>query len=64
VSEEEKDAVQAALKVWTGVAEKRRRIVKEMWGMILESVSMGEGVDVDELKVRGWTGMGVRMLLI
>jgi 26S proteasome regulatory subunit, ATPase 3, interacting protein len=53
VSKEEKDAVKAALKFWTGVADKRRKIAKEMWGMISESVSMGEGIDVDELKVRG-----------
>jgi hypothetical protein len=39
---------------WEGVARKRRRIVRDMWGMVEESA---EGVDLPELKVCGSLGV-------
>ena len=49
VSREEREAVEREVGVWEGVAKRRARIVKEMWGCLRDALP--EGVDVVELRV-------------
>ncbi|KAF2665092.1 TBPIP-domain-containing protein [Microthyrium microscopicum] len=50
VSKEERLAVQAEMKRWGGVVKRRKRIVKEIWGVVAETAGQEEGVDLVELK--------------
>jgi 26S proteasome regulatory subunit (ATPase 3-interacting protein) len=52
VTAEECAAARARAGKWEVVARKRRRIVREMWGVVEDWVGQAEGVDLAELKVR------------
>lgn len=49
VSKEEREAVEKSVALWEGVAVRRGKIVKEMWGCVLDTLP--EGVDPMELRV-------------
>jgi 26S proteasome regulatory subunit (ATPase 3-interacting protein) len=51
VSKEEKEQVDKDMKAWEKVLITRRKIVKDMWGQIMEGLP--EGVQANELKVSG-----------
>lgn len=49
VSREEKESVDRELGRWEKVMSRRKRIVKEMWGVILDALP--EGVEVADMRV-------------
>lgn len=49
VSKEEKEEVDNQVKIWDKVAARRKRIVKDMWGQILDNLP--EGMQAAELRV-------------
>ena len=48
ISKEERAAIESEVKTWQGVAGRRRKIAKEMWDMIKDTIP--EGTDLEEMK--------------
>src|ERR1700760_4154080 len=51
VSKEEREAVTSSLTYWEKCADRRRKIVKEIWAVIAEGMGNTDEVDLDALKV-------------
>jgi 26S proteasome regulatory subunit (ATPase 3-interacting protein) len=51
VTKEERDVVNTEFKRWNRCADRRRKIVKEIWGVIQDGMGNSDGVNLVSLKV-------------